>query len=479
MAGLASLPPPPKGQTGMTLDQFQHLPPPPKGQTGVTLDQIKTATPQSPQLGQGGAGEFSGNALRAIASPLVRTGGLIESGLDQTLGRVGNAITGHGFTPTNTGGEAQQAANKIDSGADQTGAGQLGTAVGTVAPYFIPGAGEEAGVAKGTGLLAKAGQYALNQAPNIAVNSAVGTAQTGDLGKGLEIGVTQGLLKGAGDALGPLLSKLPTRIAQKALAGSTPETANYALQTAKLGPISKLLADSKAATASGGKQIEAALSHPDHAGKIVDGKSVFSRVLNGNPDIPQSGLQNSGLSQQKLAQTLTRLVPNESDLVQKLFSKTGLSLQEGNKLRQALDTVVKPVYINGAKVDAPAVAATKQVGAEAASAIRESVKAQAPETVPMFEKLQQEINLRNSLGKTKGKLDKRAPIGLYDILSAAPGIATGNPALAAGMIAGEKALRSPALNLAAAKGIKAAGPAVSKTVAATAKAAVPLGVRSQ
>ena len=46
MDNLSKLPPPPKGQTGVTLDSFAHLPPPPKGQTGVTLEQIKSQQPE-------------------------------------------------------------------------------------------------------------------------------------------------------------------------------------------------------------------------------------------------------------------------------------------------------------------------------------------------------------------------------------------------------------------------------------------------
>lgn len=45
---LQNLPPPPKGQTGVTLDSLKHLPPPPKGQKGFTLDQIKSQN-QTPQ----------------------------------------------------------------------------------------------------------------------------------------------------------------------------------------------------------------------------------------------------------------------------------------------------------------------------------------------------------------------------------------------------------------------------------------------
>lgn len=273
-----------------------------------------------------------------------------------------------------------------------------------------------------------------------------------------------------GKYVAPLLAKLPIRIAQKALAGATPETALDALSKTRFGSIQTLLDDSKAATQSGGKQIQAILSHPDHASKVIEGTPIFNRVIVGNPEIPRSGLPDSGLSQQKLAQVVTQLVPNSSTLVKKLFSGEGLNLSEANSLRQELDSVVKPVYINGAKVDAPAVAATKQVGAEVASALREQVKGNAPETVPMFEKLQHEINLRNALSRTQGKLDKRAPIGLYDILSTLGGLGAGGPIGAAGAYLTEKAARSPAIQLGVAKAAAAAGPGISKGVGAATKA---------
>jgi len=46
------LPPPPKGQVGLTLDQLPKsaLPPPPKGQTGLTLEQINAPAPVAPKL---------------------------------------------------------------------------------------------------------------------------------------------------------------------------------------------------------------------------------------------------------------------------------------------------------------------------------------------------------------------------------------------------------------------------------------------
>ncbi len=44
---LKNLPPPPSGQTGVTLQSLQHLPPPPQGQQGFTLDQIQNKTSQA------------------------------------------------------------------------------------------------------------------------------------------------------------------------------------------------------------------------------------------------------------------------------------------------------------------------------------------------------------------------------------------------------------------------------------------------
>lgn len=159
------------------------------------------APPQKAKLGQGAAGEFAGNALRSITAPLVRTGAAIESGLDQTLGRVGNAIRGRGFTPTTTGQQAQAAANRIGAGADDTFAGKVGTGVGTIAPYFTPAGGEKeiAGLLSHLGLDAtnfapKIATYLAKAAPTVARDVSVGTAQTGD--------IKSGAVQGIGGAVG-------------------------------------------------------------------------------------------------------------------------------------------------------------------------------------------------------------------------------------------------------------------------------------
>lgn len=65
---LNQLPPPPKGQTGVTLDQFKHLPPPPQGQQGMTLDQVKgngQNQSSTPLLSQPSGGSFLSNLSTA------------------------------------------------------------------------------------------------------------------------------------------------------------------------------------------------------------------------------------------------------------------------------------------------------------------------------------------------------------------------------------------------------------------------------
>lgn len=441
---LSTLPPPPKGQTGVTLDDLQSLPPPPSGQQGKTLADVQTPLDTQPPKP-----DFLDTASKTVSSFF--PGAKLGEALTNAVGALKPAAAIlHGDTrplidygknnPTNVPALAGDVLS--------AGAGAALPGVEGFAKNAVLGAGVGAGskLASGDTDPIHLAESALGGAATAAVPPVVG--------------------KVASDFLG----KLPVRIAQKALAGATPETAAYALQNAKMAPISTLLKDSKAATASGGRQIDAILEHPDHAGKVVQGANIFERVINGHPDIPQSGLPQSGLTPDVLKQKLAQLVPNHSSLVKELFSEKGLDLKQTNDLRKELDSVVKPVYINGAKVDAPAVSALKQVGAEAASALREQVKSQAKETVPLFENLQREINLRNALGKTQGKLDKKVPLGLYDVIMGSAGFMHGGPVGAAATLATEKALRSPGVQLGVAKTAQKVGPGVSKAVENTVKA---------
>lgn len=182
----------------------------------------------TPHLGQGAAGEAAGNALRAFGG----IGIPLEKGLDKTLGRGINAIEGKGFVPTDTG---QQAEDYLNEGAQEndTFAGKVGTAIGTVAPYLIPGEGEEAAGARlaskvpdafealyskipqladalgldGKGAGPKIAAWIAQHAPGFAKNAAIGTEQTQSPVEGIAAGVggevSSSALKGAGKLLTP------------------------------------------------------------------------------------------------------------------------------------------------------------------------------------------------------------------------------------------------------------------------------------
>lgn len=175
-------------------------------------------------LGQGPTGEITGNTIRTIAEPLIGTGGAIESGLDETAGRLGHGIASGGkdFSPTQTGQEAFDTADKSTASHDDTLAGHIGDFIGTVAPY-LTGTGEAATAEKlatftpkiieslgmnAEAIAPKIASYLATKAPTIARDTAIGTAQTGDIG--------QGALQGAVAGLPIQLGKGVRKVAQQA-----------------------------------------------------------------------------------------------------------------------------------------------------------------------------------------------------------------------------------------------------------------------
>lgn len=149
---------------------------PPSGgnffQNAVTKNTPAPVAP-APKLGDGAAGEFAGNAVRAVAAPLFSLGGSIEGALGMKQGAA----------------SAKATAASLKANADTSASGKAGTVVGTVAPY-LTGAGEEEGAALGAKTLANTGSRALSyvasRAPAAIANTAIGTAQTGSVIKGAE-----------------------------------------------------------------------------------------------------------------------------------------------------------------------------------------------------------------------------------------------------------------------------------------------------
>lgn len=201
----------------------------------------------APKLGQGAAGDFAGNLIRSVASPLVRTGALVEKGLDQSVGRIGNAIAGKGFTPTHTGDNAAETADTIDTGASDSLAGKAGSLIGTIAPYFT-GAGEEETAAQVASMLPKLAEhlgmsaeslipkitgFLARNAPTAVRDTAIGTAQTGDLGEGAMLGVggtaLKGVLSGGGAFIKDAMAVGTKGALARAIYGTNPDKITQSL----------------------------------------------------------------------------------------------------------------------------------------------------------------------------------------------------------------------------------------------------------
>ncbi len=115
----------------MTLDQFKHLPPPPKGQTGVTLDQVKSLKQGTPMFGNVGSdiqnagnditnaitgqGQYQGqNPLqRGLAAASTGAGAVVNTAADVIpYGKQALNIAGQGFNAaTNAAGNINDTLN--------------------------------------------------------------------------------------------------------------------------------------------------------------------------------------------------------------------------------------------------------------------------------------------------------------------------------------------------------------------------------
>lgn len=223
--------------------------------------------PAGPKLGEGAAGDFSENAVRSVVSPLVRTGGLIEKGLDQTLGRGINMLTGKGNTPTTSGADAEKEAGAIDAGGSDSLAGHIGTAAGSILPYFT-GVGEEEAAARAATMVPKLAEhlgldsssfipkvagYLARKAPIAVRDTAIGTAQTGDLKEGALIGATapiaEGVLKtipkvatGTG-LVGKGLRRVADYADDKRELSELPAVVQQAIKTDIPAPYAKMISD--------------------------------------------------------------------------------------------------------------------------------------------------------------------------------------------------------------------------------------------
>lgn len=322
----SQLPPPPKGQTGMTLDQFKHLPPPPKGQQGVTLDQIKQ--PTIPQ-GQTGIKGLALGAVKGAVSGVEDIGRMVTTPLAKAFGT--QAPQGLGLTPTGT-------------------TEKLGALIPNVASYAIPQVGAEKvayGVAKNAPNLVKAGAGILSRG---ATGFTQEYGKTGDVTEGLKAGAVsalpvQGALKVAGNIAGSVGKATAgyfgrgTKIIDEILAN--PKAAKEALRDTSIegkNVYNKNIDTLKKYVVSTDKQLQ------QNFGKTIEQvKQVVPNVdLSATKKKIDDALIKTGVFNE-MGQFTKKLIPSERAQVQEaykvLFSNQNPSIDQVEKTAQALSAL--------------------------------------------------------------------------------------------------------------------------------------------
>lgn len=296
----------------------------------------------SPTLSQGAMGELAGNAVKTVAEPLIRTGGFLESGIDQTFGRVLNAASGNGFVPTATGQQAQATATQSEQNHTDTIAGHIGDFVGTIAPY-LTGTGEAAtaekvapivakvaetlGV-KAEGLLPKVMSYLATKAPTIARDTTIGTAQTGDLGQGAVQGAFAGLPIQGAKAGSKLASNVVENTPKRELQGMTDA----------LTPVLKPTQLSNAIGASAKKGEEFNASATQQVQRVVQAVHDAASALGQKAtDIVKPGIQQAKSNGARIGQAIADYSKN---VVTPFIAKSGVNYNFAD-LSKALG-IVKP-----------------------------------------------------------------------------------------------------------------------------------------
>lgn len=394
----------------------------------------------------------AGNALGNIfpGAQLGKDVGSSIYGIGQGLKGVGQEVIGNKEGADQSFQNFKSASDSISPMKDFGDAASIGLTVGA------PGVeGDTIGARIGNQALLNAGSGATSKIAN------GGNAQ--DTLKSAVVGGTIGAGTGAvSEALSYAMKNLPTWLTQKALPKLDSNNVDYALKNTKLGTIKTLESNSDAAVQSYGNQIHSILTHPQYANETGDGSASIHGVLQ---DFP-----NSKLTPAKVTDIVSKVVPGSEKLVDKI-SDGSATLLEKNQLRQQIDLATKKIF-----TDTPDVSFNKQVAASLASSLRNEVKSVAPETEPIFNEFSKEMNLNKALTAAQSKIEKGSAVGLYDILSGIGGFTAGGPLGSAGTIAAEKALRSPAVQIGAAKAVKTASMA-SPALNTIGKAIKPLVVR--
>jgi hypothetical protein len=351
----------------------------------------------------------------------------------------------------------QDAANDVGKIGPLALGGDAAATIATPASMLIGGP-------ETAGLKAVTARVATNAAEGAALGGANAAANKQDIPTGaLEGAGINAAGSGIGETVSALLSKLPLRLVRSALPKLKPGNETTVLQNTKLGSVSSMLDNSNNAVSNLGESVQQILASPKYTTHLGDGNAAIENTLGAFP--------NSEYDAPEIVHTVKSLVPEQSKLVSKIQQGTA-TLAEKNTVRQALDSVTKKRF-----TDHPQLTSQKEIGATFADSLRREVQSNAPETQPIFKTLSKEIDVRNALTAADKKLQSKSALSLYDIVAALGGLTTAGPLGAAGTVALEKAIRSPAANIGAAKALNAAGKSLP-AINAVGKAAAPAIIKS-
>lgn len=174
------------------------------------LGQKSEVQVEKPKTAGNSIGDFFLGVGQSGLKAVQNVGSMINTGLNQTIGRATDTITGTPFKQTDysirPGLTGEEVNKKLES---QNTAQQVGNAAGEIAQFFIPASKVSKaetvintltqGLPKVLGSLTRIGGKA---AVNAAVDTAVATAQTGDIKQGAEIGALGGGIRAGLGVLG-------------------------------------------------------------------------------------------------------------------------------------------------------------------------------------------------------------------------------------------------------------------------------------
>lgn len=198
---LSQLPPPPKGQTGQTLQSLQGLPPPPAGQQGMTLSQIQSQPQQT--------GTPSENIWRNLAT----LGNTVSQGANAVAGNLGGAIGNSLAGPVGAAetfartGNVGQSLDTFKVGLQQGAKANsdpalVGRTAGEVAQDVVTPASLAVGGGTGATVGARIGNAALKFGGLGAIAGGANAAAGGNFGQIIPQALQGGALGAAGGAIG-------------------------------------------------------------------------------------------------------------------------------------------------------------------------------------------------------------------------------------------------------------------------------------